>query len=122
MPDPAIHNGTNPDVRAQERPFEYGLIIDGREIGSANGSTFESCDPATGLPFATIAQAAPDDAERAVAAARRAFDDVWRFTSAADRGRLLQRASARLLTMAPEIAALEARDSGKVLTSATVFQ
>ena len=56
----------------------YKLFIDGEFVEAKDGATFESIDPGTGLPIATVAQAGSADAEAAIAAARRAFDSgVW---------------------------------------------
>lgn len=98
--------------------FDFGLIIDGEEVASSSGATFETIDPATGQAFATIAQATEKDVDLAVMSARRAFEGEWRQTSAADRGRLLQRTSRQLLKHIDAIAELEVRDSGKVLDQA----
>ena len=52
----------------------YKLFIDGEFVDARDGKTFESIDPGTGLPIATVAQAGKADAEAAIEAARRAFD------------------------------------------------
>lgn len=115
MPELALQ--TRP-LRAEAHTADYGLIIDGLERGGSDGETFEVLDPATAEAFATVARASTADVEAAVMAARRAFNGTWRRTPAVERGRLLQRASARLLERMNEIAELESRDSGKVLSQA----
>ena len=50
------------------------LLIDGRFVAAASGKTFESFDPATGEVLAHVAEGDREDVERAVRAARRAFD------------------------------------------------
>lgn len=56
----------------------YKLFIDGEFVEAANGDVFETIDPGTGAPFATVAKAGKADAEAAIAAARRSFDSgIW---------------------------------------------
>ncbi len=52
----------------------YKLFVDGEFVEAKSGETFESIDPGTELPIATVAKAGPADAEAAIEAARRAFD------------------------------------------------
>jgi aldehyde dehydrogenase (NAD+) len=64
----------------------YKLFINGEHVEAQSGKTIESIDPGTGQPIATVAQAGPEDAEAAVAAARRAFDSgVWSGLSPVER-------------------------------------
>src|ERR1035437_5984031 len=65
------------------------LLIDGRRIPSASGRTFESLNPATEQVIATVAEGNEIDVDRAVAAARRAFEGPWRTMRAAERGHIL---------------------------------
>lgn len=107
-----------PAVARGELPLtsqDCGLLVNGEEVQGADGGSFETIDPASGRPFATIALAALSDVDDAVSAARRAFAEHWRFTAAADRGRLLQKAGRRLLELLEPLAILEARDCGKPL-------
>jgi aldehyde dehydrogenase (NAD+) len=67
------------------------LFIDGRWVPSASGKTFTATNPATGKPIASLAEADVVDVDRAVAAARRAFEGPWsRFTPFERQGLLLQ--------------------------------
>ncbi|MFG2861209.1 aldehyde dehydrogenase family protein [Streptomyces sioyaensis] len=69
-----------------------GHVIDGSETESADGRRFTTVDPWTREPWAEVALGGRAEAERAVAAARRAFDEgPWPRTGAARRGRLLHR-------------------------------
>lgn len=97
---------------------DYGLIIDGEEVDASYRESFDAEDPATGQTFATVALGREDDVNRAIIAARKAFSGEWSRTSATERGRLLQRASARLLQIEEPLARLEARDCGKPLDQA----
>ncbi|HGL4261500.1 aldehyde dehydrogenase family protein [Burkholderia dolosa] len=80
--------------------------------------TIPVVDPSDGQPFATIARGTAPDIERAVAAARDAFAGAWGAASAAERGRVLMRLSARVADCLEELAAIEARDTGKPLKQA----
>ncbi|UNK42232.1 aldehyde dehydrogenase [Luteimonas sp. S4-F44] len=92
----------------------FALYIDGRfEAGAA---TFDSIDPATGQVWAQMPEARIDEVERAVTAAERALrDPAWAGLTASQRGRLLYRLADLLEHAAPELAALETRDTGKIV-------
>lgn len=71
-------------------------------------------EPATGEVIGTIADSTPEDVDRAVRAAREAFDHgAWGRTSALDRSRLLIRLGTLILRDADRLAQIEARDTGK---------
>ena len=55
----------------------YGLFIDGEFVSPKDGRTFKTIDPATEEVLAEVSEAGPADVDRAVAAARRAYDDTW---------------------------------------------
>jgi aminomuconate-semialdehyde/2-hydroxymuconate-6-semialdehyde dehydrogenase len=88
--------------------------IGGELVDSADGKTFETVDPAEGLAYANAAEGGREDAQRAVTAARRAFDDgPWPRMPTAERRRLLNRLADRIDERAGEIAVAETRDMGK---------
>jgi acyl-CoA reductase-like NAD-dependent aldehyde dehydrogenase len=90
------------------------LLIDGEPIPAASGDEFETLDPATGQPIASVAQAGPEDVDRAVAAARRALESAaWADLPAAKRARLINRLADIIEEHADELAELEALDGGK---------
>lgn len=95
--------------------------IDGRfEDGAA---TFASVDPATGAPWALMPLAQATDVDRAVGAAHRAFHaPAWAGMTATARGKLLLRLAELVREAAPRLAALETRDTGKIIreTSAQI--
>ena len=99
----------------------FQQYIDGRfEDGEA---TFDSLDPATGTPWARMTAASPGDVDRAVQAASRAFQGRdWGGLTATARGKLLMRLAALVQEAAPRLAALETRDTGKIIreTSAQI--
>jgi acyl-CoA reductase-like NAD-dependent aldehyde dehydrogenase len=114
---------TSPEVlSAPARRFlarEHELLIDGDWTRAADGGTFETVDPATGLPIARVAHAGQADVDEAVRAARRALEQgAWSTISAADRGLLLYRLADLLEQHADELAQLEALDNGKPIRHA----
>src|SRR6516165_2544031 len=90
-----------------------GLLIDGKRVASASGRMFKSLNPATEEVIASIAEGNEVDVDRAVAAARRAFEGPWRTMRAAERGKILHRLVELMKRHADEIAALESLDAGK---------
>ena len=67
------------------------LLIDGRHVPSASGRTFKTFNPANEQVIATVAEGNEADVDRAVAAARRAFEGPWRSMRASERGQILLR-------------------------------
>ncbi|WP_171948104.1 aldehyde dehydrogenase family protein [Bradyrhizobium erythrophlei] len=93
------------------------LLIDGARVRSLSGKTFKSLNPATEQVIATIAEGNEADVDRAVAAARRAFEGPWRTMRAAERGHILLKWAELLKQHADEIAALESVDAGKPISA-----
>jgi len=93
-------------------------FIDGREAPAADGRTLPVIDPSTGQTFGSIARGGAADIDRAIVAARRAFDGAWGRMTATERGRILQRLSTAILDRSEALAALESRDTGKPIGQA----
>jgi acyl-CoA reductase-like NAD-dependent aldehyde dehydrogenase len=94
----------------------YKLFIDGKFVDAQSGNTFESIDPGTGLPIATVAKAGVADAEAAIAAARRALDSgVWSGLTPAARMAKLQDFADQIAQQGLRLAAMESMDSGQVI-------
>src|SRR3954447_4627318 len=93
----------------------HELLIDGERVAAAGGATFDTPDPATGERLATVAHGGAEDVDRAVQAARRAFEDSsdWRKMSAADRARRIYALAGLIESHADELAQLESLDNGK---------
>lgn len=92
------------------------LFIDGEWIAAAAGQTRSIRCPADGTLVATVSEASRDDTERAIAAARRAFDaGHWSSLSAWERGDLLLRVSDILVRDREKFARAESMDTGKRL-------
>lgn len=101
------------------RPFPTRLLIDHRWVESESGETFASVNPATGEEICQVAAADSADVDKAVRAARRAFEQgPWRKMNASARGRLLYRLADLIETNAEELARLESLDNGKPLSLA----
>jgi acyl-CoA reductase-like NAD-dependent aldehyde dehydrogenase len=98
------------------RPHQ--LFIDGQWVDALAGETFETIDPATGQALTTVAYGRAADVDRAVAAARRAFEGEWKLWTPAQRQRLLYRAGEAIAERAQQFAQLEALDNGKSVTVA----
>lgn len=91
---------------------EYGLFIDG-EFTPGGGEPFDTVSPATEERLTTVARATEADVDRAVLAARRAYDTVWGRMSGRDRGKYLFRISRLIQERARELAVAETLDNGK---------
>jgi betaine-aldehyde dehydrogenase len=98
---------------------KYQLLIDGQWVDAASGKTFTTPNPATGQTLAEIAEADKEDIDRAVTAARKAFEGKWSKVSARDRGRMLYKLSQLIEEHTPELAALETADNGKPIKEST---
>ncbi|HWH27085.1 MAG TPA: aldehyde dehydrogenase family protein [Pseudolysinimonas sp.] len=90
----------------------YGLFIDG-DFSDGSGAEFTTISPATEQPIARIASADAGDVDRAVAAARRAFDTTWSTMRGTDRGKYLFRIARLIQERARELAVAETFDNGK---------
>jgi acyl-CoA reductase-like NAD-dependent aldehyde dehydrogenase len=90
------------------------LIINGEAVDAASGKTFETYNPATESLITTVAEAGVEDVDRAVRAARAAFESgPWPKMKPAERGRILHKLGDLILQHADEIAHLETIDNGK---------
>ena len=90
------------------------LVIGGRSVESASGATFATVNPATGQELAQVSEGTAQDMDRAVAAARDAFDNgPWGRMSPADRRGLLKRFALLVEAHADELALLESLEAGK---------
>jgi phenylacetaldehyde dehydrogenase len=90
------------------------LFINGQWVDSASGKTFETPNPATGEVLASIAEGDAEDIDRAVRAARAAFDTgPWSRMTPSERGRIIWRVGDLILEHAEELAQLESLDNGK---------
>lgn len=97
----------------------FGHIIGGQEVMSVDGQTMLSVDPYTREPWASVALGSAADADRAVAAARDAFDNgPWARMGYEKRQQILHRLADLMMENADELAMADTRDMGKPITQA----
>ena len=89
------------------------LFINGQWADAASGRMFETPDPATGETLARVAEGDAEDVDRAVRAARAAFDGPWSRMTPSERGRIIWRIGDLILAHLDELAQLESLDNGK---------
>ena len=102
----------------------YKLFIGGEFVEAADRGTWETLDPGTGEPIASVAQAGPADAEAAVECARKAFENSgWASMDPAQRSRIVMDFGDRLMVHAVRLAITESMDSGGIInrTKTEVF-
>ena len=100
------------DTLAPVRPGK--LILNGEAVDALSGRTFITVNPATEEPICAVAEAGPEDVDRAVKAARAAFEGgPWPKLRPADRQRVLWKLGDLILDHADELARLETLDNGK---------
>jgi phenylacetaldehyde dehydrogenase len=93
------------------------MLIGGKWVEAASGKTFATVNPATGEALAEVAEGDREDVDRAVKAARAAFDTgPWRRMTPSERGRAIWKLADLLEQHADEFALLETLDNGKPLT------
>lgn len=100
---------------------QYGHIIGGRSLPSSGGETFATINPATDDVLSTVAVGTVDDVDRAVRAARSAYDAIWRDMAPAQRGAYLYRIARAIAERSRELAVLETLDNGKPIKEARDF-
>lgn len=95
---------------------DHQLIINGQNCPSASGETFDTLSPTTNEPIGRVAKAGEEDVERAVRAARAAFDSgPWPRWTPLERSRALNRVADLLRERIDEISRLETLNSGKII-------
>jgi len=112
--DPRLDKKTSGFIAQSHR-----MLIDGKFVNAASGKTLPVYNPATGEVMAHVPEAESEDVDRAVRAARRAFDEgPWSKMSPSSRGRLITKLADLLEQNLDEFAELESMDNGKPLTVA----
>jgi acyl-CoA reductase-like NAD-dependent aldehyde dehydrogenase len=107
-----IETETRPGVFLTQQPIK--MLIGGKWVEAASGKTFDTINPSTGQVLAKVAEADAEDVDRAVAAARRAFESgSWPKLTPSQRGRLLWKVADLIEQHAEELAELETVDNGK---------
>jgi aldehyde dehydrogenase (NAD+) len=114
MPAKKFEYAPAPESRAiLDLQSSYGLFIDGRFVDTNGGRMFKTVSPASEEVLAEITEASSADVDKAVAAARRAYDKVWSTMPARERGKYLFRIARIVQERARELAVLESLDNGK---------
>jgi acyl-CoA reductase-like NAD-dependent aldehyde dehydrogenase len=90
------------------------MLIGGQAVGAISGRTFDSTNPYTGQPWATIPDGSRDDVDAAVAAARAALDGEWGQMTGFARAACMRRLGDLIGENADRLARLEVNDSGKL--------
>lgn len=112
-----VANTARPGLPKQ--PFQGRLLIDGEWADAADGARLERHSPAHDVLVGVYAQAGAADAQRAIAAARKAFDHgPWPHMKGAERASILRRVGDIILRRKAEIALLETLENGKPLRQA----
>ena len=97
----------------------YQNYVNGQWVSSSTGETFPVFDPSTEEVIAHVAAASASDVDKAVKAARAAFDSgPWPATTAQDRGRVLFKLAEKIRQNQPMLAELESRNTGKPIVEA----
>ncbi|HYO10836.1 MAG TPA: aldehyde dehydrogenase family protein [Tepidisphaeraceae bacterium] len=91
----------------------YDLFIDGQFVPPAKGGYFATTNPANEKPLAEVAMATAEDVDRAVRAARRAYDNTWSKLPGRERGKYIYRIARMLQERAREFSIIETMDGGK---------
>jgi len=102
-----------------ESPAERLMLVDGNDVEALDGNRFSRTSPAHDVVVASYPQARAADVDRAVGAARRAFDEgPWPRMSGVERARVLLRVAELVRRDAEELARIETLESGKPITQA----
>ncbi|MNU48501.1 putative aldehyde dehydrogenase AldA [compost metagenome] len=99
-------------VKLKER---YELYIDGKFVAPDSGKYFRTTNPATEKVLAEVAHANEADVDKAVSAARKAYETVWSKLSAKERGKYIYRIARLMQERARELAVVETLDAGKTI-------
>jgi aldehyde dehydrogenase (NAD+) len=105
-------------VKVRER---YGLFIGGEWVAPKSGEWFATINPATEEKLADVAFANAEDVDRAVEAARRAYDKYWRKMPGSERAKYVYRIARALTERSREFAVLESMDGGKPIRESRDF-
>ncbi len=99
------------------RSSAYPLLIDGKEVSSRSGKTFQTIDPANGQVLAEVCEADEADVDAAIGAAWRAFHGGWSATTPRERAQLMGRLARLLADEVEALSWIECYDAGKPITA-----
>ncbi|TLS38099.1 aldehyde dehydrogenase family protein [Pseudalkalibacillus caeni] len=110
-----VKESTNQEMKRDR----YSMIINGEQVESASGETFTTYNPATGEAIAEVAKGGKEDVDRAVEAARNAFDNgKWKRYPVGKRSRVLNKIASIMRSRFKELVELEVMNSGKTIAAA----
>ncbi|OCC23759.1 betaine-aldehyde dehydrogenase [Croceicoccus estronivorus] len=98
------------------------LLIDGEHVPAASGETFLTHDPSTGEVLAEVAMAGTEDVDRAVAAARAAFEGEWSHFTPAERQAALLKLADLIDAEWDELARIDTMEMGRPITSSLAIR
>ncbi|MEO8148573.1 MAG: aldehyde dehydrogenase family protein, partial [Bacteroidia bacterium] len=93
----------------------YDLFINGKFVAPADGKYFETISPSTEKKLADVAEASAKDVDRAVKAARNAYENVWSKMKASERSKYIYRIARMIQERARELSIIESMDGGKAI-------
>ena len=99
----------------------YGHYIGGAFVPSSGGETFETANPASDEVLSRVATGTAEDVDRAVAAARKAYDKYWKPMAPARRAQYIYRIARAISERSRELAVLETLDNGKPIKESRDF-
>lgn len=97
---------------------QYELFIGGKWVKPSSGKYFDTINPATEEKIASIAEANDKDVDKAVKAARKAYNEAWSKMPASERGKYIYRIARLIQERAREFAVIETLDGGKPIREA----
>lgn len=100
---------------------KYGLFIDGKEAESVSGKTYVRENPATEEPFAEIAEAQKEDVDKAVKAAKKAFEK-WSHVPPSERAKIVYRIAELIEKKKDEIALTNTLETGKPIRESRLVE
>ena len=100
---------------------KYDHFIGGKWLASPRGETFATINPATEEELTHVAAGTAEDVDRAVAAARKAYEKHWRPMRPADRAKYIYRIARAITERSRELAVLETKDGGKPIKESRDF-
>ncbi len=113
---------TVPEPKSEVQEFlksAQKLLIDGKRVEAASGETFEAIDPSNNKVLCRVAKGGKEDIDRAVKAARKAFESgPWRKLTVSERGKMIWKLADLIEEHSEEFAQLETLDNGKPLAIA----
>ncbi len=112
---PALESTSIARVQDRYLPFVGGEFVEG------TGEDLDTINPGTGEVLATVSTAGTADVDRAIASARKAYDNVWSKVSGAERGKYLFRIARGIAERARELAVIETLDNGKPIKETRDF-